>query len=174
MCAVLVAGGPWAAAGPAAVALGAVRPPTASLQRLTEAELGAYHEIDHQGPGTYVFGYDVDDPETGNSQFRQEERHPNGTVTGSYGLVLPDGSIQIVHYTADHLGYRARIETKKPEAQHRLYGASEPQATAPAFRTQPPPPPPREQVPPRAPGEFEPVFWLPAPAAAPPFSVNYV
>lgn len=48
----------------------------------------------------------MDDAETGNTQFREEERHPNGTVTGSYGYVDPFGKAQIVHYIADERGYR--------------------------------------------------------------------
>ena len=59
-----------------------------------------------QGPGTYVFGYDIEDPENGNMQFRQEERLPNGTVTGSYGVVEPDGNVRVVRYIADSMGYR--------------------------------------------------------------------
>lgn len=59
-----------------------------------------------QGPGTYTYGYDIEEPATRNIQFRRERRLPNGTVTGSYGLVEPDGNVRIVHYTADNLGYR--------------------------------------------------------------------
>jgi hypothetical protein len=59
-----------------------------------------------QGPGTYVFGYDIEEPENGNMQFRQEERLPNGTVTGSYGVVEPDGNVRVVRYIADSMGYR--------------------------------------------------------------------
>lgn len=59
-----------------------------------------------QGPGTYAFGYDLEDPKTGNIQFRQEEKYMNGTVVGSYGYVDPDGNARITHYVADEDGYR--------------------------------------------------------------------
>ncbi|KDR20837.1 larval cuticle protein 16/17-like [Zootermopsis nevadensis] len=84
-----------------------------SIGRLSEAEWESYHETNHQGPGTYAFGYDVEDPASGNTQFRQEERHPNGTVTGSYGVIEPDGNVRIVRYIADSMGYRATMQTTK-------------------------------------------------------------
>lgn len=59
-----------------------------------------------QGPGTYAFGYDVADEATGNTHFREEQRHPNGTVTGSYGWVDPQGRVTVVSYVADKNGYR--------------------------------------------------------------------
>ncbi|XP_067001104.2 cuticle protein 19 [Anabrus simplex] len=110
----------------AALSAGVVRGAPA-LGRLTEAEWESYNEIDHQGPGTYAFGYDIDDAKTGNTQFRQEERFPNGTVAGSYGLVEPDGNVRVVHYVADHLGYRVMIENS-PKSRRVLPSAVEPSA----------------------------------------------
>ncbi|KAJ8972077.1 hypothetical protein NQ314_000390 [Rhamnusium bicolor] len=65
-----------------------------------------YNAYEPEGRGTYAFGYDVEDPETNNIQFRDEERHPNGTITGSYGYLRPDGMVHIAHYVADDKGYR--------------------------------------------------------------------
>lgn len=58
------------------------------------------------GPGTYAFGYEIEDAETKNVQFRDEERLANGTVRGSYGVLYPDDTLQITKYIADKLGYR--------------------------------------------------------------------
>lgn len=79
--------------------------------RLSLADWESYSLRDHEGPGTYAFGFDVEDPETNNIQTRNEERYPNGTVVGSYGYVQPDGSVVLVNYVADENGYRANVET---------------------------------------------------------------
>lgn len=57
-------------------------------------------------PGTYSFGYDVSDADSGNTQFRNEERYPNGTVVGSYGYIDPSGKPVRYKYIADERGYR--------------------------------------------------------------------
>ncbi|XP_073992671.1 uncharacterized protein [Rhodnius prolixus] len=73
----------------------------------------SYYDRDYADSDAYVFGYDLEDAITGNVQFRQEERFPNGTVSGSYGFLEPDGNIKIAHYTADNYGYRVFIENSR-------------------------------------------------------------
>lgn len=58
------------------------------------------------GPGTYAFGYEIEDPATKNVQFRDEKKLRNGTVIGSYGVLFPDDTLQITKYIADQFGYR--------------------------------------------------------------------
>ncbi|XP_013186904.2 uncharacterized protein LOC106132118 [Amyelois transitella] len=78
------------------------------LKRLTSAEpMPSYYYTNINGvPGTYSFGYDSFDPSTGNTQYRTEERYPNGTVVGSYGFVDARGQPQRFRYVADVNGYR--------------------------------------------------------------------
>ncbi|XP_019873595.1 uncharacterized protein LOC109601761 isoform X2 [Aethina tumida] len=85
-------------------------PSTSRGARLSLADWNNYNYHEPNGPGTYAFGYDIDDAENDNVQFRNEERHANGTVTGSYGYVDPDGTARIVNYVADERGYRPTIE----------------------------------------------------------------
>lgn len=59
-----------------------------------------------KGPNTYEFRYDVENAPTNNIQYRMEERHPNGSVVGSYGQVQPDGKIRVVSYVADKDGIK--------------------------------------------------------------------
>ncbi|XP_050669130.1 larval cuticle protein 1-like [Leptidea sinapis] len=60
--------------------------------------------------GTYSFGYDIFDPDSGNKQFRSEERYPNGTVVGSYGYNDALGKSRRYNYIADERGYRVASE----------------------------------------------------------------
>lgn len=74
--------------------------------RLSIVDWDQYSTREEDGKGTYSFGYDIEDAETNNIQTRSEERYPNGTVVGTYGYVQPDGSVLMVNYIADVLGYR--------------------------------------------------------------------
>ncbi|RVE52464.1 hypothetical protein evm_002858 [Chilo suppressalis] len=65
-------------------------------------------------PGTYAFGYDISDPHTGNVQFRNEERYPNGTVMGNYGYINANGQYQSYRYVADDKGYRVMNNLEYP------------------------------------------------------------
>lgn len=74
--------------------------------RLSLVDWTNYYDHEPNGPGTYAFGYDVENPADDNVQYRDEERLANGTVIGSYGYLKPDNSIFIVRYVADENGYR--------------------------------------------------------------------
>ncbi|XP_063621410.1 cuticle protein 16.8-like [Cydia splendana] len=72
-----------------------------------------YNNIDGY-PGTYAFGYDVLDAATGNTQYRNEERYPNGTVVGSYGYLDSAGRAHRYRYVADEKGYRVMKDRPNP------------------------------------------------------------
>ncbi|CAG9814347.1 unnamed protein product [Phaedon cochleariae] len=90
------------------------------VPRLSTVDWANHNTFEPQGRGTYAFGYDIEDPETNNVQFRDEERYQNGTVVGSYGYVKPDGNAHIVKYVADENGYRATVEDTV--GQPKFYG----------------------------------------------------
>ncbi|XP_055533728.1 uncharacterized protein LOC129723498 [Wyeomyia smithii] len=85
--------------------------------RFQSIEYPSYNIPNPYGPGTYAFGYEIDDPTTGNVQFRDEEKLQNGTVRGSYGYLQPDGSVVITKFNADEFGYRANTEIKRADGQ---------------------------------------------------------
>ncbi|CAG0898135.1 unnamed protein product, partial [Cyprideis torosa] len=65
-------------------------------------------------PMGYSFAYNVRDDNELNYQAHEERKDDNGQTTGSYSVLLPDGSLQIVRYTADAVnGYRAEIEKRE-------------------------------------------------------------
>ncbi|XP_013178197.1 PREDICTED: cuticle protein 16.8-like [Papilio xuthus] len=86
------------------------------IKRLSLAEPMPTHYYGQGGPGSYSFGYEVSDPETGNIQYRKEERFPNGTVIGSYGYLDPFGRTRNYQYVADGDGYRVISNTPREDS----------------------------------------------------------
>nr|XP_019544110.2 uncharacterized protein LOC109414731 [Aedes albopictus] len=91
--------------------------PNSVEPRLQSIEYPSYNIPNPYGPGTYAFGYEIEDPQTGNVQFRDEEKLQNGTVRGSYGYMQPDGSVIITRFLADLFGYRATTEIRRADGQ---------------------------------------------------------
>ncbi|XP_050422374.1 putative mediator of RNA polymerase II transcription subunit 26 [Adelges cooleyi] len=79
-------------------------------KRQIENEWGSTSKKDHKGPNTYEFRYDVENAPSNNIQYRMEERHPNGSVVGSYAQVQPDGNVRVVSYVADNDGVKTYVK----------------------------------------------------------------
>ncbi|XP_035219923.1 cuticle protein 10.9-like [Stegodyphus dumicola] len=87
----------------------------ASLAALASAEYGFEEAEQFEGPfeaQPYSFGYSMKNAH--GEQHRHESSNGAGRVTGSYGFVDEHGIHRIVHYIADHLGFRAKIITNEP------------------------------------------------------------
>ncbi|OQR77285.1 cuticular protein-like [Tropilaelaps mercedesae] len=65
------------------------------------------------GRGNFNFGYDIEDG-LGGGQFRRESGNTAGERRGSYGFRSADGRVRVVHWVADHFGYRAAIVSNEP------------------------------------------------------------
>lgn len=64
-----------------------------------------------QAPAHYNYEYGVHDPHTGDIKEARETGDGHGGVKGYYKLKEADGTIRIVHYTADrHEGFTAHVE----------------------------------------------------------------
>ncbi|CAL4154553.1 unnamed protein product, partial [Meganyctiphanes norvegica] len=80
----------------------------------------------------YEFAYAVKDEYTGDDFGHQEIANADGSRTGSYRVVLPDGRTQVVTYTADHYnGYQAEV-TYEGEATYQEHTPSY-KAPAPSY-----------------------------------------
>ncbi|GIX92163.1 uncharacterized protein CEXT_524031 [Caerostris extrusa] len=64
-----------------------------------------------QQPSPYAFSYDAQ-LEDGSSS-RKESADASGKVVGSYSLATADGRQRTIHYTADHEGFRASVDTNE-------------------------------------------------------------
>ncbi|XP_057334506.1 uncharacterized protein LOC130673498 [Microplitis mediator] len=78
-----------------------------------------FHVHGHRGPDSYIFGYDTGKGK--NRQFRLEEKHGNGTVTGSYGYYDAKGKLRKIYYNADpSYGYQQKsVNDKNNEATNK-------------------------------------------------------
>ncbi|XP_045507693.1 pro-resilin-like [Colias croceus] len=74
----------------------------------------ALDELLNQEPASYDFGYKVNDFESG-SDFGHTETRQDNKAEGSYFVVLPDGSKQVVEYEADEHGFKPRISVEPAE-----------------------------------------------------------
>ncbi len=59
-----------------------------------------YHIQTDQGPNRF-FRF-----QTTSGQFRKEHRQPDGSVTGAYGWIDPNGTLRLFEYVSDEGGYR--------------------------------------------------------------------
>ncbi|CAG9761553.1 unnamed protein product [Ceutorhynchus assimilis] len=67
---------------------------------------GGYEEPSE--PANYEFEYQVQDAASGND-FGHREQRQGDVAQGKYFVLLPDGRLQTVEYTADASGYKPRI-----------------------------------------------------------------
>ena len=113
-------------------------PPSYGAPPPSYAPAPTYKEEAHP----YEYSYAVAD-DYSKSIFNAQEASKAGVVTGSYSVHLPDGRIQTVTYTADHVnGYVADVKYEGtavyPEAKP--YKPAPAYAPAPAYKAAPAPP----------------------------------
>ncbi|XP_023021119.2 uncharacterized protein [Leptinotarsa decemlineata] len=63
---------------------------------------------DQSAPANYQFEYHVQDAASGND-FGHEEERQGDVAQGKYFVLLPDGRVQTVEYTADSEGYKPKV-----------------------------------------------------------------
>ncbi|XP_071449729.1 uncharacterized protein [Hetaerina americana] len=64
---------------------------------------------DEHVPKKYMFHYIVHDAGGSGDDFSHAQTHDSGATTGEYRVRLPDGRLQVVKYTADRDGYKAKV-----------------------------------------------------------------
>ncbi|XP_058461528.1 uncharacterized protein LOC131436684 isoform X2 [Malaya genurostris] len=67
----------------------------------------------------YAFGYRVRDFHTGND-FGHVQNRDNGVTRGEYHILLPDGRVQNVRYTADEKGFHAEVSYESVHSSHEV------------------------------------------------------
>lgn len=67
----------------------------------------------------YAFGYRVRDFHSGND-FGHVQNRDNGVTRGEYHILLPDGRVQNVRYTADDKGFHADVSYESIHAPHEI------------------------------------------------------
>lgn len=72
-----------------------------------------YTPLNYDPNPQYTFGYDINDPYTGDSKSQQETR-TGDLVQGSYSLNDPDGTRRTVDYTADSVNGFNAVVRKTP------------------------------------------------------------
>nr|XP_029730741.1 titin-like [Aedes albopictus] len=75
------------------------------------------HSEDHDDSEGYAFGYRVRDFHTGND-FGHIQNRDNGVTRGEYHILLPDGRVQNVRYTADEQGFHAEVSYESIPTPH--------------------------------------------------------
>merc|ERR1711892_486029 len=66
---------------------------------------------EHLSPHPFSYQYQVQDAKTNNIFSKTESQTPDGTVSGSFRISLPDGGVQTTTYHADHYeGFTAQVE----------------------------------------------------------------
>ncbi|CAH2061799.1 unnamed protein product, partial [Iphiclides podalirius] len=73
----------------------------------------------NQEPANYEFAYKVNDGESG-SDFGHTESRELNRAEGTYFVLLPDGSKQIVEYEADEDGFKPRISVEPADSASAL------------------------------------------------------
>ncbi|GFY47836.1 cuticle protein 10.9 [Trichonephila inaurata madagascariensis] len=88
----------------------AIQPATFAAAPIKQQPAQSYAQYDSK-PSPYAFSYDAQ-LEDGSSS-RTESADASGKVVGSYSLSTADGRQRTIHYTADHEGFRASVDTNE-------------------------------------------------------------
>ncbi|KAL6254899.1 hypothetical protein P5V15_014240 [Pogonomyrmex californicus] len=73
-----------------------------AMDQLSDGNRIDFQIRNHQGPGTYIFGFDTGHGK--NRQYKMEERLRDGSVKGRYGFYDAKGQLRIINYIASPVG----------------------------------------------------------------------